>query len=66
MDNEECVGAIVCKLDRYKDANRGYIAMLDVDERYRRKKIGNLQINNSIKINILFQFIYFHKIKVQI
>jgi len=39
MDNDECVGAIVCKLDRYKEANRGYIAMLDVDEKYRRKKI---------------------------
>lgn len=42
MDNEECVGAIVCKLDRYKDANRGYIAMLDVDDKYRRRKIGKL------------------------
>lgn len=40
MDKEVCIGAIVCKLDRYKEANRGYIAMLDVDEKYRRKKIG--------------------------
>jgi hypothetical protein len=40
MDGEECVGAIVCKLDRYKDANRGYIAMLDVDDKYRRRGIG--------------------------
>ena len=37
MDNEECVGAIVCNLDRYKDLMRGYIAMLDVDEKTRRK-----------------------------
>ena len=42
MDKEECVGAIVCKLDRHKDANRGYIAMLDVDDKYRRRQIGNL------------------------
>ena len=50
MDNEECVGAIVCKLDRYKEANRGYIAMLDVDEKYRRKKIGKF-------INLMIDFI---------
>ena len=56
MDKEVCIGAIVCKLDRYKEANRGYIAMLDVDEKYRRKKIGkfidlsliNAQINEYI------------------
>ena len=63
MDDDECVGAIVCKLDRYKEANRGYIAMLDVDEKYRRKKIGNEKIHfkfdfNFIKItkNKLFGF----------
>lgn len=44
MDNQECVGAIVCKLDRYKDLMRGYIAMLAVDEKYRRKRIGILKI----------------------
>ena len=48
---EKCVGVIVCKLDRYKDAMRGYIAMLDVDASARRKKIGvlgYLDINVSI------------------
>lgn len=41
MDGEEMVGAIVCKLDVHKQVNkRGYIAMLAVDERYRRRKIG--------------------------
>ncbi len=49
MDKQECVGAIVCKLDRYKEANRGYIAMLDVDEKYRRKKIGSNLVNSAIK-----------------
>ena len=49
MENEECVGAIVCKLDRYKDQMRGYIAMLDVDEKCRRKKIGSNLVSLAIK-----------------
>lgn len=36
-----CVGAIVCKLDVHKKiVRRGYIAMLAVDEKYRKHKIG--------------------------
>lgn len=35
------VGAIVCKLDYHKTGvRRGYIAMLAVDERFRRRQIG--------------------------
>ena len=38
---EECVGAIVCKLDQHrKNVWRGYIAMLVVEKKYRRHKIG--------------------------
>lgn len=55
MDKEECVGAIVCKLDRYKDANRGYIAMLDVDDKYRRRQIGKI-------ISSRFKFCYCEKL----
>ena len=41
MDEEKCVGAIVCKLDLHKKmVRRGYIAMLAVDENYRRRGIG--------------------------
>ena len=41
MDGDQCVGAIVCKLDMHKKmVHRGYIAMLAVDANYRRKKIG--------------------------
>ncbi len=41
MDAEKCVGAIVCKLDLHKKmVRRGYIAMLAVDENYRRRGIG--------------------------
>ena len=41
MDEDKCVGAIVCKLDLHKKmVRRGYIAMLAVDENYRRRGIG--------------------------
>ncbi|XP_067847664.1 N-alpha-acetyltransferase 30 isoform X2 [Heptranchias perlo] len=41
MVGDECVGAIVCKLDMHKKMfRRGYIAMLAVDSKYRRKCIG--------------------------
>lgn len=43
MDGSECVGAIVCKLDVHrKVVKRGYIAMLAVDEKYRKRKIGKI------------------------
>jgi peptide alpha-N-acetyltransferase len=46
MDEEKCVGAIVCKLDLHKKmVRRGYIAMLAVDSEYRRKKIGMIVSN---------------------
>lgn len=45
MDGSKCVGAIVCKLDIHrKVVKRGYIAMLAVDERYRKRKIGMLVV----------------------
>lgn len=41
MVEQECVGAIVCKLDMHKKMfRRGYIAMLAVDSQHRRKSIG--------------------------
>jgi peptide alpha-N-acetyltransferase len=50
MDGEEMVGAIVCKLDVHKQVNkRGYIAMLAVDEQYRRRKIGSTLVLKSIR-----------------
>lgn len=45
MVGEECVGAIVCKLDMHKKMfRRGYIAMLAVDSKYRRNGIGKKNI----------------------
>ncbi|TNN64076.1 N-alpha-acetyltransferase 30 [Liparis tanakae] len=42
MVEQECVGAIVCKLDMHKKMfRRGYIAMLAVDSKHRRKSIVN-------------------------
>ena len=41
MSRDRCVGAIVCKLDMHKKMlRRGYIAMLAVDNDYRRLAIG--------------------------
>lgn len=49
MDESDCVGAIVCKLDVHKKmVRRGYIAMLAVDSQYRRRKIGKHGLHNLI------------------
>jgi len=54
MDEDTCVGAIVCKLDVHKKmANRGYIAMLAVDNNYRRRKIGSTLVRKAIRAMIL-------------
>jgi len=47
---EECVGAIVCKLDQHrKNVWRGYIAMLVVEKKYRRHKIGTKLVQKAIR-----------------
>ncbi|KAK1795569.1 hypothetical protein P4O66_001067 [Electrophorus voltai] len=49
MVEEECVGAIVCKLDMHKKMfRRGYIAMLAVDSKHRRKSIGTNLVKKAI------------------
>ncbi|XP_029454098.1 N-alpha-acetyltransferase 30-like [Rhinatrema bivittatum] len=49
MVDDECVGAIVCKLDMHKKMfRRGYIAMLAVDSKYRRKGIGTNLVKKAI------------------
>lgn len=48
MVEQECVGAIVCKLDMHKKMfRRGYIAMLAVDSKHRRKSIGEILFHMS-------------------
>lgn len=50
MDGSTCVGAIVCKLDMHrKVVKRGYIAMLAVDEKYRKRKIGSNLVLKAIR-----------------
>ena len=50
---EECVGAIVCKLDFHKKiVKRGYIAMLAVDSKHRKKKIGSTLVMKAIQAMI--------------
>ncbi|XP_013384989.1 N-alpha-acetyltransferase 30-like [Lingula anatina] len=49
LDEGKCIGAIVCKLDMHKKmVRRGYIAMLAVDQEYRRKKIGSNLVLKAI------------------
>lgn len=49
QDGDKCVGAIVCKLDVHKKhSRRGYIAMLAVDENYRKRKIGSNLVLKAI------------------
>jgi len=50
---QECVGAIVCKLDFHKKiVKRGYIAMLAVDSKHRKKKIGSTLVMKAIQAMI--------------
>ncbi|KOC64327.1 N-alpha-acetyltransferase 30 [Habropoda laboriosa] len=49
MHGVECVGAIVCKLDVHRKViRRGYIAMLAVDVKYRKRKIGSNLVRRAI------------------
>jgi len=49
VDNE-CVGAIVCKLDYHKKVvKRGYIAMLAVDSKFRKRAIGSTLVQKAIE-----------------
>jgi len=49
----KCVGAIVCKLDLHKKmVGRGYIAMLAVDENYRKRRIGSNLVLKAIQAMI--------------
>ncbi|KAI1295533.1 N-alpha-acetyltransferase 30 [Halotydeus destructor] len=44
------VGAIVCKLDYHKKVvKRGYIAMLAVDEKFRKRRIGSTLVLRAIE-----------------
>jgi len=46
MAKEECIGAVVCKLDPKND--RGYIAMLAVNSDYRGRGIGITLVEKAI------------------
>ncbi|XP_076316849.1 uncharacterized protein LOC143229040 [Tachypleus tridentatus] len=50
IDGKKCIGAIVCKLDVHKKLiRRGYIAMLAVDENYRKQRIGSNLVLKAIR-----------------
>lgn len=71
MVEQECVGGIVCKLDMHKKMfRRGYIAMLAVDSKHRRKSIGEngralcryLTATYHILLTVIFAIILFKNI----
>lgn len=54
MDGDNCIGAIVCKLDIHRQmTKRGYIAMLAVDAAYRKLKVGTTLVQKAIEVNIV-------------
>eukprot|EP00470_Lotharella_oceanica_P002502 CAMPEP_0170168218 /NCGR_PEP_ID=MMETSP0040_2-20121228/1345_1 /TAXON_ID=641309 /ORGANISM="Lotharella oceanica, Strain CCMP622" /LENGTH=184 /DNA_ID=CAMNT_0010406421 /DNA_START=16 /DNA_END=570 /DNA_ORIENTATION=+ len=51
--NGECVGTIVCKLDKDKKGkNRGYIAMLAVEKSHRKRGIGSKLVKLAVNVMI--------------
>lgn len=53
MDEDKCIGAIVCKLDVHRQTiRRGYIAMLAVDKDYRKLKVGTTLVHKAIEVSI--------------
>lgn len=51
MDGDHCVGAIVCKLDIHRQiVKRGYIAMLAVEQAYRKLKVGTTLVQKAIEV----------------
>lgn len=54
MDGEHCVGAIVCKLDIHRQViKRGYIAMLAVEQAYRKLKVGTTLVQKAIEVKFI-------------
>lgn len=50
MSNGQCVGTIVCKLDRHaKGTMRGYIAMLAVCKSMRGRRIGSQLVQRALE-----------------
>uniref|UniRef100_A0A7S2YUE1 N-acetyltransferase domain-containing protein n=2 Tax=Eukaryota TaxID=2759 RepID=A0A7S2YUE1_9CHLO len=46
---EHCVGALVCKADLHKQVLRGYVAMLVVERRLRKRGIGKEMVKMAIE-----------------
>ncbi len=46
----ECVGVIVCKLDKHREMFRGYIGMLVVDKRARKAKLGSALVTRALEV----------------
>lgn len=61
MDEDKCIGAIVCKLDVHRQTiRRGYIAMLAVDKDYRKLKVGTTLVHKAIEVSISISYTISH------
>lgn len=61
---KNCVGAIVCKLDMHKKMfRRGYIAMLAVDSKFRRKGIG-MRVSFLVKFSLALKSLFMSVLNV--
>ncbi|KAK9861103.1 hypothetical protein WJX84_009583 [Apatococcus fuscideae] len=49
FDGSSCFGTIVCKLDQHGEFLRGYIAMLVVEQPYRKLGIGSELVKRAVK-----------------
>ncbi|EDO17019.1 hypothetical protein Kpol_1065p35 [Vanderwaltozyma polyspora DSM 70294] len=50
LNDDKPIGCIICKSDMHRSARmRGYIGMLAVDRKYRKKGIAKLLVNKSIE-----------------
>eukprot|EP00884_Botryococcus_braunii_P015734 jgi/Botrbrau1/2844/Bobra.0125s0049.1 len=52
-DGDHCFGVIVCKLDTHGIMQRGYIAMLVVQDAYRGKGAGTMLVKKAIEEMVL-------------
>ena len=48
--SRECVGVIVCKLEKHREMMRGYVGMLVVDKRARKLKLGSELVSRALAV----------------
>lgn len=46
----QCVGVIVCKLEKHREMMRGYVGMLVVDKRARKLRLGSELVSRALAV----------------